>query len=124
MRAKTTTERTTHDLGAEIATRLLMLDYESFAPLFMPDGSARQATWTAEDGWVIVYTTERVDRGRWAGRFVTMAYKPVGSGARSGKAKEWRRVYARPFTKRRDARARAIDLYREHSPRWDARHAR
>lgn len=105
----------------DIARKLLELDYEGFAPLFMPDGSARQTQWSAEDGWLIVYTTERVDRGRWAGRFVTMAYRPEGKGARSGKAERWRRVYARPFSTRKAAKARAIALYRKHSPKWDAR---
>lgn len=109
------------DLGDRIARKLLELDYEGFAPLFMPDGSARQRQWSAEDGWLIVYTTERVDRGRWAGKFVTMAYKPEGKGARSGNASRWRRVYARAFSTRKAAKARAIALYRQHSPLWDAR---
>lgn len=109
-------------IGEDLARRLLELDYEGFAPLLMPDGSARQAMWSAEDGWIIVYTTERVDRGRWAGKFVTMAYKPTGPGARTGKAQRWTRVYARPFATRKAAKARATDLYRQHSPRWDARY--
>ena len=90
----------------------------------MPDGSARQAGATAEDGWYLVYTTERVDRGKWAGKFVAMAYKPVGKGARGGRAKatSWRRVYARAFSKRKDAKARWLDLYADHSPKWLARH--
>lgn len=109
-------------ISERVALRLLEMDYEGFAPLLMPDGSARQRQWSAEDGWIIVYTTERVDRGRWAGKFVTMAYKPEGKGARTNKAERWRRVYARAFTQRRAAKARAVELYREHSPRWDARH--
>lgn len=112
---------TTNDIGERIARRLLEMDYEGFAPLLMPDGSARQRQWHAEDGWIIVYTTERVDRGRWAGKFVTMAYRPEGPGARSGKAERWRRVYARPFVQRAAAKRRAMDLYRAHSPKWAAR---
>jgi hypothetical protein len=112
------------DLGERVAMRLLELDYDAFAPMFMPDGSARQRQWPAEDGWIIVYTTERVDRGRWAGKFVTMAYRPEGPGARTGKAERWRRVYARAFASRKAAKARALDLYAEHSPRWLARQRR
>lgn len=107
---------------ARIAERLLNQDFEGWAPILMPDGSARQQQWSAEDGWLVVYTTERVDRGRWAGKFVTMAYRPEGKGSRSGKAEQWRRVYARAFTTRKAAKARALVLYREHSPKWDARH--
>lgn len=108
------------------AERMLQSDYERWAPLLMPDGSARQTQWSAEDGWIIVYTTERVDRGRWEGRFVTMAYRPEGKGSRSGrgKASRWRRVYARPFSTRKAAKARALALYAAHSPRWAARNDR
>jgi len=112
-----------NDIGTRIATHLLTMDYEGWAPILMPDGSARQRQWSAEDGWLIVYTTERVDRGRWAGKFVTMAYRPTGTGARTGKAEEWKRVYARPFSSRKLAKARALDLYRQHSPRWAARNS-
>lgn len=113
-----------YDIGERIAAYLLETDFAGWAPILMPDGSARQAMWTAEDGWLIVYTTERVDRGRWAGRFVTMAYKPTGKGARSGrgKAENWKRAYARAFSQRKAAKARALDLYREHSPGWAAKH--
>jgi hypothetical protein len=99
-------------------------DPETWAPLVMPEGSAAQRLWNAEDGWIIVYTTERVDRGRWADKFVTMLYKPHGKGARSGKAEEWRRTYARAFSSRKAAKARALDLYSEHSPKWLARHGK
>lgn len=109
------------DIGADIAAHLLESDFEGWAPILMPDGSARQRQWTAEDGWLIVYTTERVDRGRWAGKFVTMAYRPKGKGSRTGKAEQWVRVYARPFAKRGAAKARALELYAAHSPLWAAR---
>lgn len=111
------------DAMERAAVRLLENDVDgSWARLLMPDGSARQRMWTAEDGWLVVYTTEPVDAGRWAGRFVTMAYKPTGKGARTGKAERWMRVYARAFATRKGAKARALDLYREHSPLWAARH--
>ena len=84
-------------------------------------GTAKQTLWTAPDGWVIGYTTERVTGGPPAirGKFVCLAYKPVGPGSRSGrgKATEWVRVYQRGFTKRRLARARAEALYHQHSQR-------
>ena len=97
---------------------------ERWAPLLMPDGSAAQRQWNAEDGWIIVYTTERVDRGRWAGKFVTMAYRPEGKGARTGKAEQWRRVYARAFSARKAAKNRALDLYADHSPKFLAKNGR
>lgn len=99
-------------------------DPEGWGPILMPDGSARQRQWAAEDGWLVVYTTERVDRGRWAGKFVTMLYRPHGKGARSGRASEWRRVYARAFAQRKAAKMRALDLYAEHSPKYLAKNGR
>ena len=78
-------------------------------------GSARQAMWRARDGWIIGYTTERIRGGPFDGRFATMAYKPVGKGARSGSPEEWVRTYYRGFSKRKLARARAEALYERHS---------
>lgn len=113
-----------NDAMGRIAEGLLEQDFERWAPILMPDGSARQRQWTAEDGWIVVYTTERVDRGRWARKFVTMAYRPEGKGARTGKAEQWRRVYARPFATRKAAKARAVELYADHSPKWRAKYGR
>ena len=115
---------TVGDAMERIAQRLLEQDFETYAPMFMPDGSARQRQWDAEDGWIIVYTTERVDRGRWAGKFVTMAYRPEGKGSRTGNAERWRRVYARAFATRKAAKARATELYADHSPKWQAKYGR
>lgn len=88
------------------------------------DGAARQATWEAEDGWLIVYTTTRIEGGPHAGRFATMAYRPTGKGARTGNASEWARVYLRAFATRKAARARAEALYYRHSPKAAARHGK
>jgi hypothetical protein len=87
------------------------------------DGAARQQMWTAEDGWVISYTTSRIVGGPHAGKFLTQAYRPVGEGARGGrgKAQEWVESYRRQFATRKAARARADALYRQHSPEWAAR---
>jgi hypothetical protein len=113
-------------VGERIAARLMESDPERWADVFTPDGSAAQRQWPAEDGWLIVYTTEKVDRGRWEGKYVTMAYRPYGKGSRSGrgKATQWRRVYARPFSTRKAAKARALDLYAEHSPKYLAKNGR
>jgi hypothetical protein len=81
---------------------------------FTTDGSARQAMWQARDGWIIAYTTERITGGPFDGKFATMAYKPVGKGARSNPT-EWKRVYWRGFAKRKSARARAEALYERHN---------
>lgn len=87
-------------------------------------GVAAQAEWSCEDGWVVAYTTSRVQYGPHDGRFLAMAYKPVGKGARTGKASRWVRAYQRPFTTRKAARARAERLYYQHSPKAAARHGR
>jgi len=84
------------------------------------DGWARQAFFpTCADGWLVGYTTERVHDGPPAirGKFVAMAYKPVGKGARGGRktAQSWERVYQRAFVQRKAARARAETMYRQHS---------
>jgi hypothetical protein len=85
-------------------------------------GSARQCQWQAEDGWLIVYTTSRVEGGEYHGKFLAMAYRPEGKGARSGKPTQWTIAYRRPFATRKTAKARATALYYRHSPRAAARH--
>ena len=83
--------------------------------LFMsPDGEARHQLWACGDGWIVGYTTQRITGGRFDGRFATMAYKPVGRGARSGKATNHVRVYFRGFNTRKAARARADRMYEQH----------
>ena len=74
--------------------------------------------WTCEDGWVVVYSTERMGTGK----FEVAAYKPTGRGARSGQARQAVKVYERQFATRKAAKARAIALFRKHSPRWSERH--
>ena len=86
------------------------------------DGVAATAEWVAEDGWIIIYTTSRIEGGPHDGKFLTQAFKPVGKGARTGKATEFRQHYRRQFATRKTARKRAIELYRQHSPEWSAKH--
>jgi hypothetical protein len=88
------------------------------------DGVSRQAEWHAEDGWIIIYTTSRIKGGPHDGKFLTQAFKPVGKGARAGrgKAQEWEQAYRRQFSTRKAAAKRADELYRQHSPKWDAAH--
>lgn len=111
-------------VGERLSALLYEQDPERWAQMFTPEGSAAQRQWSAEDGWLVVYTTERVDRGKWAGKFVTMAYRPEGKGARSGSAERWRRVYARAFSTRKAAKARATALYADHSPKWRSKYGR
>lgn len=86
------------------------------------DGSARQTMWEAEDGWLIGYTTSRiVGGGSRAGRFAAFAYRPIGKGARTDPTR-WKQTYFRLFSQRKSAKARALAMFRKHSPRWDARH--
>lgn len=113
-----------NDLGEKIARRLLEQDFDRWAPILMSDGSAAQRTWSCEDGWLVVYTTERVTGASGQGKFVTMLYRPEGKGARTGKAQAWHRIYARAFATRKAAKARATALYAQHSPKWAGRIAK
>lgn len=83
--------------------------------------AARIALWECPDGWVIGYTTSRVARGPDAGKFVAVAYKPVGPGARSGTAGQLVMVYERAFTTRKSAKARAEALYAKHTVKRGSR---
>lgn len=75
----------------------------------------RVALWQCPDGWIVGYTTTRVERGPDAGRFVAVAYKPVGKGARSGRAEQHVMTYQRAFSTRQAAKARAEALYAQHA---------
>ena len=87
-----------------------------FGVIGSPEGKAAQQQWRCEDGWIVSYTTGRVEGGKYAGKFLAMAYRPIGKGARTGQAKRWERVYIRAFSKRKLARARAEELFYKHSP--------
>lgn len=82
---------------------------------------ARQCTWAAEDGYLVTYTTSRVEGGEHDGKFLVQVHKPVGKGARSGKAMRFSETYRRAFSTRKAAKARAEKIYRQHSPEYDAR---
>lgn len=86
------------------------------------EGEANQAQWQTEDGWIVSYTTSRIEGGRNHGKFAVMLYKPTGKGARTGKASEWTRTYMRAFSTRKAARKRAEQLYYQHSPKTAERH--
>lgn len=86
-------------------------------------GYAASQQWQAADGWIVGYTTERIEYAReerFNGRFAAFAYKPVGKGARSGSASSFEMTYFRPFAKRKLARARAEELWRKHNERRTA----
>lgn len=63
-------------------------------------------------GWYVEAPTE----GRRAGMYASFVYAPVGPGSRSGKATRWEYVDDAEawHDLRRDAKARALRLYREH----------
>ena len=88
-------------------------------------GSANTARWNAEDKWVIGYTTERIIGSRGGvndGKFATITWKPVyANGKRSGEIVKWTPHYFRTFSTRKKAKARALVLYGQHSPKWLAR---
>ena len=70
----------------------------------------RMTRWRAEDGWIIGYTTERMGDEK----FGTYAYKPTSPTT-------WELVYERHFVQRKAAKARALVLYGQHSPKWKVR---
>ena len=49
------------------------------------------------------YTTERADEDK----FWALEYKPIGDGARSGKARKWQLVRQVGFVRRKSAKERA-----------------
>lgn len=110
---------------AENFTRRMaaVLTDEEFARLFMPDGTvARRQQWDCEDGWYVEYGTVKAEGGPHDGKYVVQVFKPVGKGARTGKAKEWHRVVFSGYSKRRTARQHALIHYYKHSPDKAKRH--
>lgn len=80
-------------------------------------GSAPHTLWrTCRDGWVIGYTTGRIQGGPHDGRFATLVYRPVGKGSRGGRAtaQEWELAKLQPAATRKLARARGVRLFRQH----------
>lgn len=86
------------------------------------DGVAREALWQAEDGWVIAYTTSRVQGGPHDGKFLARALRPGGKGARSGNPEYVKETYRREFASRKSAKKRAVQMFAQHSPRWAEKH--
>ena len=82
------------------------------------DGAARQAQWEAEDGWIVIYTTTRVQGGPHHGSFLAQLFRPE-RGKREG---QYTQVDRRVCETRREAKARAVKWYREHSPKWNAKY--
>lgn len=58
------------------------------------------------NGYQYHYTTERVD-----GKFYAMIYKPIGKGARTGGAQQWKLQKKIARAKRKDAKALAFKWY-------------
>ena len=73
------------------------------------------ALWQCPNGWIVGYTPGRVEKGPATGKFVTVAYKPIGRGARSGDAAKHAMAYERAFTTRKAAKAHAETLYTKHN---------
>lgn len=78
----------------EIANREL-------AALFPASPNTRY--WIGVNGHQYHYTTERAD----AGKFWALEYKPIGEGARTGKARQWQLIRRVGFVRRKAAKARA-----------------
>lgn len=90
---------------------------------YSPDGSVeRWQYFNCEDGWYVEYTTTKVEGGPHDGKYAVMVYKPVGEGARTGKAREWQRVLFSGYVKRKTARQHALVHYYKHSHRKAEQH--
>ncbi len=109
-------ERTISD---ELSRALARMEVD-YAPLGRVE---RFQEWICEDGWHIRYTTTKVIGGPYDGKFLVQGFKPVGKGSKSGKAETWMEAYSRAFVKRKDAKARGIELYKDHSPKWAEKHS-
>lgn len=112
-----------HEIAERIVRRAAaVMDDESFAAAFSPEGLAPTCQWRAEDGWIVEYTTKRIRAGKLDGLFAVMVFQPKGKGARSGKPSRWERVRLDACDTRKEAKQRALAFYYEHSPKAAARH--
>jgi len=107
------------------AGRNIMAEFNRMA-IERDGGYERSQQWLCEDGWIVEYTTTKVEGGPHDGKYVVMAYKPYGKGARGGRktAQQWKRTYIRGFAKRKSARARAEALYWPHNPTRAAKYGK
>lgn len=81
-------------------------------------GAARHTQWQTEDGWIVGYSTEPIRNSHeHDGKFAAVAWKPN----RRKDPDRWTIVYFRAFRRRKDAKARALQMFAKHSPRWAAR---
>lgn len=78
---------------------------------FMPR-DPRWTYWTGKNGWLYGWSTERMGDGR----FGAFLFKPIGKGARSGKAARWQKVREVHFAKRSTAKARAAKWHDRDNP--------
>lgn len=107
-------------MSDELARALARMGVD-YAPLGRVEG---QVYWECEDGWHVSYTTTKVIGGPYDGKYLVQAFRPVGKGSKSGKAESWVESYVQPYAKRKTAKARAIVLYRAHSPKWNAKNSK
>ena len=91
---------------------------EQLVAAFSPEGLGRQAQWTCEDDWVVMYTTQRIKHGTLDGLFATTIFKPKGRGSK----RIWERVKLYRCDTRREAKQWALRAYYEHSPKAAAKH--
>lgn len=110
----------TAEMSAELnraLARILGDDYEQ--AMRRRDGVARQAYWQAPDGWMIIRTTTAVQGGPHDGKWVVQLMRPIGPGARSGKAESFRETYRRAYATRKSMNARARKLWNQHGGTLD-----
>lgn len=76
---------------------------------------------TCRDGWTIARSFGRVVGGKHHGKYLVLAYKPVGPGSRSRNprrtAAEWALAYSRGFASRKASISRAETLFLQHDAR-------
>lgn len=71
----------------------------------------RYRYWQTKDGWMFGWTTEKMGDGKYA----AFIRKPIGKGARSGKATSFKKVKELHFAKRSTAKKRAEQWMKTHS---------
>jgi len=101
-----------HKLGAEHYDQFgdslscYMCRLEDAMSRYMPR-DPRYRYWTGDDGWRYCWTTEKLGDDKYA----AFLYKPVGKGARTGKARSYVLVKEVHFVKRSSAKARAAKWF-------------
>jgi hypothetical protein len=110
-------EDTAREISDDLNRALTRMNESYNAHLRERDGTAQQCMWECEDKWIVVYTTTRIRGGNHHGAFAAQLFKPNPK-----RKDEWVQVDRRVCSTRREAKARAVKWYYQHSPKAAKRH--